>query len=308
MSAAKVLKPLSLAPGARLAIVSPASPLRDASLLDRGVQMLRDMSFSVEELPSARAQWHGYLAGDDALRAADLNVAFTSDGIDAIVCTRGGYGSARLFPHLSVEAYKEKSMFGFSDITALSLWLWHTRSLITYCGYMAAVDHHPLSISLAVQMARGEIDCVPALDEVRTVVGGIAEGRIVCVNLAMLTSLCGTAAGSVIDDCILVLEDIGEAPYRIDRMLLQLEYSGWIAAARGIVFGCFTGAEASVATPQPELDFVLHSYARRWNRPCIQGMRFGHVSPKVTLPFGCMAVLDAEAGTLTLAESPVRQN
>jgi muramoyltetrapeptide carboxypeptidase len=293
--------PPPLAAGARVALVAPAGPLRSQDELDLAIAQTRALGWDAIVADNALAR-HGYLAGTDAQRLADFNRALTDRTIDGIWCLRGGYGAMRILSGLNVDAMRAhpKTLIGYSDITALHTAL-SAADVVTFHGPTA---RSPLSDfsrdSLARAVAEQRDPCGHALDS-RTLRGGRAEGRLVGGNLALLAALQGTPFAPDYTDAILVLEDVGEATYRLDRMLQQLALSGALGALAGIVFGQFTEGTADGDLASLALDDLLREVADAAGVPTIVGAPLGHIEHQWTVPLGAHALLDADARTLHVA-------
>jgi muramoyltetrapeptide carboxypeptidase len=291
--------PPLLAPGARVALVSPAGPFRDDTELERARANVRRFGWEPVVAENARAR-DGYLAGSDDQRARDLNAAIAEDGIDAIWCIRGGYGAMRLLDALDYAGMKRtpKPLIGYSDVTALHAAFGRLSDLVTFHGPTARQVMPPFAAdSLERALVRGENPC-GAMPHARTLVGGVARGRLVGGNLALLAALVGTPYAPDYEGAILVVEDVNEAHYRIDRMLVHLRLSGALARCAGIVFGRFTDIPKEFGDEEWSLDRVLADTARAAGVPCVVGAPFGHIDAQWTLPIGAEAVLDTDAGTL----------
>ena len=291
--------PPPLAPGSRVALIAPSGPIRSATGLDVAEEQARAFGWEavVGEHAAGRA---GYLAGSDAHRLHDLNAALADDTIDGIWCVRGGYGAMHLLDGLDVGAMRRrpKTLIGYSDITALHAALGVAASVVTF--------HGPHAASLLTPFSRDSFEravvthCDPSGDApaARTLRPGRAEGRLAGGNLSLLASLCGTRFAPDYTDAILVLEDIGEPTYRIDRMLRQLALSGALARIAGIAYGQFSeGTEAGDAS-SCDLDDVLREAADLAGVPALAGIPVGHIDDQWTLPLGAMAELDADSRTL----------
>jgi len=293
-------RPPALEPGARVALVAPAGPLRGEEELRRAEENARALGW--EPVPGNYVlAHHGYLAGTDDERLADLNAAARDPSIDGIWCVRGGYGAMRLLDEVDYEALARapKTLIGYSDITALHAAVSVRAELVTFHGPTARQALTAFSRdSLAAALDGG--DAFPAAPGVRTLVPGVACGPLVGGNLALLAALCGTSYAPRYDGAILVVEDVGEAVYRVDRMLVQLRLAGALDRCAGIVFGQFT------ERPEPAdgrtLDEVLEEIARQLDVPCIAGAPVGHIDDQWTIPLGAVAELDADATSLRLAE------
>jgi muramoyltetrapeptide carboxypeptidase len=294
-----------LTSGARVALVAPAGPLRLPGDLERAMKNARELGWEpvVGEHVGER---DGYFAGSDASRLADLNRALADDSIDAIWCLRGGYGAMRLLPQVDYDALRRrpKPVIGYSDITGL-------HSAINRCCDLESVHGPTARSKLTAFSARslraamyGDGQPAGTADGASTVIGGRARGRLTGGNLALLAALHGTPYQPDYAGAILVLEDVNEAPYRIERMLLTLRLSGALQRCAGIVLGSFTNTgeteDASLGGERTVND-VLTEAARAANVPTICGAPIGHISDQWTLPLGRMAELDADARTLTVS-------
>ena len=296
--------PPPLLAGARVALVSPAGPLRSSDELDIAVAQAR--TFGWEPVVGAHAlARHGYLAGNDAERLDDLNVALRDTSIDGIWCLRGGYGAMRLLDGLDVDAMRRRprALIGYSDITALHTAVSGPADVITFHGPTARSQLSAFSRdSLDRAVVQQSDPCGTAFDA-ETLRGGRAEGRLVGGNLALLAALCGTRFAPDYSGGILVLEDIGEATYRIDRMLRQLALSGAFSSLAGIVYGRFTDGTDPADESSCELSDILRETADLAGVPAISGAPVGHIEDQWTIPIGAMAELDADNRTLHVALS-----
>ena len=291
--------PPPLAPGARVALIAPAGPLRDAGDLERATANAR--SFGWDTVPGASAlARQGYFAGTDDARADDLNQALADPSIDAIWCLRGGYGAMRLLGRIDYDALvrRPRAIIGYSDITALHAAVGRFAGLITFHGPTARAELTPYSRSFLDRAVRQDMPLCGDAPAARTVWPGRAEGRLAGGNLALLASLAGTPYAPDLDGAILVLEDIDEAVYRLDRMLVQLRLSGALAGVRGIVFGAFTNCPEASDDGSRRLDDVIDELAADLRIPCIAGAPFGHIADQWTLPLGAVAELDADSPAL----------
>jgi len=294
--------PPPLLPDARVALVSPAGPLRSSAELDVAIAQAR--TFGWEPVVGAHAlAKHGYLAGSDADRLLDFNGALRDASIDGIWCLRGGYGAMRLLDGLDVDAMRRRprTLIGYSDITALHTALGAPADVITFHGPTA---RSPLSSFSRDSLDRAVVQhadpCGTAFDA-ETLRGGRAEGRLVGGNLALLSALCGTPFAPDYTGAILVLEDIGEATYRIDRMLRQLALSGAFSKLAGIVYGRFTDGTDPADESSCQLSDILREAADLAGVPAISGAPVGHIDDQWTIPIGAMAELDADNCTLHVA-------
>lgn len=308
----KILKPLRLKKGALIGLISPASPQRDESRLERGIKYLESLGFRVKMGSNALARFGGYLAGTDAERIADIETMFADPQVDAIFCVRGGYGTPRIVQSLNyrVIARNPKIFVGFSDTTVLQSAIFRRTGLITFFGAMPSVDMADVfdaeseSWFWKILTEPAENMAITQSLSLTTLHGGIAEGQLWCGNLSLLVGLAGTPFAPPYKGGILLMEDIGEAPYRIDRNLAHLQNTGLWNKLGGLCFGQFTQTE-SVAQPVPQRTVaeITAEYASRAGLPAIGNVMFGHTAKKLTLPFGIRVRLDADRAEMRLIES-----
>ncbi|MEW6511162.1 MAG: LD-carboxypeptidase [Bacteroidota bacterium] len=301
--------PPRLRRGDLIGIVAPASPLEDPSRLDLGVRYLEQLGYRTltGDSVSHRA---GYLAGTDDDRLNDFHAMFRNKNVKAVFCVRGGYGSPRLLSRIDYRliARNPKILVGYSDITALHLAIWTKTGMVTFHGPMLGVD-----------MA-GEMDpfaeerfwrLVTSPERRRTIADGgigaialnhgLSSGRLLGGNLSLVVSILGTPFQPEFRRAILFLEEIGEEPYRVDRMLTQLRNAGILRKASGIGFGMFSDCgPKDPSKPSFTVDQVLREAASASHGPVLSGLPFGHDHRMITLPVGVRARLDAEAGSLEL--------
>ncbi|MDR0898222.1 MAG: LD-carboxypeptidase [Oscillospiraceae bacterium] len=302
--------PRALRPGDAIGIIAPASPMQDAADLRRAVAALEALGYPVKLGKSATARWGDY-AGEDALRAADVNAMFADESVRAILCLRGGYGSGRLLSLLDYDLIRAnpKIFCGYSDITAMHSAIRAHTGLVTFHSPVCADFAKKPPVPYTVQCFLRAISCAEPLGRLcnpngaplETLVAGVAEGTLAGGNLAIVTAGLGTPYACEFDGAILFLEDIDECPRSIDRMLTQLTHAGAFARAAGVVLGAFThcGEEAAVQA-------VLHDRLGGLSIPVAAGLSCGHIPKKVTLPLGVRCRLDAGAGVLEVTEAGVR--
>lgn len=317
-------KPRALRPGARIAIVSPAgAPKPDR--VELGRQRLVSLGYVPVVFPSALAQGPLYFAGTAAERAADVHAAFADDSIDAVCCTRGGWGAAELLPLLDAGLIRAhpKPFLGFSDPTTLHLWLSQTCDLVTFYAPMLSPDFAREAgvhlSSFQQSLTQTEPWSLTSREGLRLLRAdpptNIVRGRIVGGCLSLLVESLGTpwAMRAPEQDTILFLEEVGTHPYQWDRMLVHLRYAGILnESVRGIVFGdmeqCLTANEPEARARQMHLleTALLHNL-RGFAGPIAIGLQSGHVNtPNVTLPLNIEAELDLTAEpTLRLLEGAV---
>ena len=293
--------PSPLAPGARVGLVAPAGPCRDAGDVDRSIENTRSLGW--EPVVGAHAlECDGYLAGSDAHRLDDLNRFAADDTIDAVWCIRGGYGTMRLLDGLDYHAWRRRprALLGYSDITALHASIGARAELVTFHAPTARSTLTSLARSSLLEAVTGSGPYVIRSERATTLVAGRARGRLVGGNLALVSALIGTPYALRFAGAILVLEDVNESVYRIDRMLTQLRLSGALGDVAGIVFGQFTDIPDEPANAERPLRRALAEAAERRGVPCLSDFAVGHVDDQFTIPLGATVVLDADAGTLTI--------
>lgn len=306
-----ILKPHPLRPGARIGIISPASPQRDPDRLTRGIAYLENKGYEVIVGKHAFSSHAGYLAGTDEQRIADIESMFGDDSIDAIMCARGGYGTTRILEQLNYDIIRAhpKPFIGFSDTTALQSAIFARTGLITFSGAMPSVDFADdidsfSEASFWSALSEDIHDKIIQVDQSSVFKKGNAEGRLICGNLCLLATLCGSSFMPDFEDAILLIEDIGEEPYRIDRYLSQLELSGALHSIKGLLIGDFTPPTNPVASvPQRPFEDIISDYATRVNCPVLGTFPYGHIRRKLTLPFGIRISMNTDAGIIQFGES-----
>lgn len=306
--------PPVLRPGDLVAVVAPASP-PDPAKLEAGIQRLEAAGFMVERGRTLSAR-RGYLAGDDQLRADELNHYLQRPDVRAIFCARGGYGCLRLLPRLDYPAAARtpKLLVGYSDITALHLALLRHARVPGLSGPMVAVDWPMLDDETAQgfwTLTRGAVPApLPLVSSAkpRVLQSGVAEGILIGGTLSVLVRLIGTPYLPDLTGAILFLEDIDEAPYRIDGMLAQLRLAGVLDRLAGILLGYFIDESPRGSMPSLSLDEVWYDYFRAAPYPVVADFPYGHVASKNTLPIGVRARLRADITgvQLSLLEPVVR--
>jgi muramoyltetrapeptide carboxypeptidase len=271
--------------------------------LQRALENVR--SFGWEPVAGANVLARaGYLAGKDSERLADLNTAIANDDIEAIWCIRGGYGAMRILERVDYAALRRrpKAIIGYSDITGLHAAVGTRCELISYHGPTARGVLSAFSRASLERAIHGD-DPLGVATNAQILHGGRARGRLAGGNLALLSALTGTKFEPSYDGAILILEDVNEPVYRIDRMLTQLRLAGHLSRCTAIVFGQFT----DIPQDAPEerggaraLEDVLAEVAGMLGVPCIAGAPIGHVADQWTVPLGANAELDADARTLRI--------
>jgi muramoyltetrapeptide carboxypeptidase len=301
------IAPAALPAGALIGVIAPAGPA-DAERVAQVPALLARHGFQARLYPSCHARHPAlpYLAGSDELRLRDLHQAFSDPAVDAVLCLRGGYGCMRLLDRIDTALLRRhpKLLIGYSDITALHALLAGLGLPSLHAPMPGSDLLHPdagpdadaLFACLRDGLPAGRV-LAPALAAgLRQ--AGRATGRLGGGNLAVLAALVGTPWALPAQSSILFLEDIGEAPYRVDRLLAQLRLAGVLDAAAGFVLGGFTEAESPQA--------VLADYLLPLGKPVLGGWPAGHGRPNWPLPFGVPVELDAGRGCITVLETLLR--
>lgn len=287
-----------------VAIVAPAGPF-ERETFEAGLRVLRVRYRPVfDQGLFARTR---YLAGDDTRRLDELTAALADDSVRAVFAARGGYGSMRLlpglWPKLRASAFRPKPVIGFSDLTALHLalqavgWVSVHGPVLTQLGTQS-----PEAVDRLFQLLEATGSLAPPLSGT-PLVGGVAEGPLLGGNLSVLTRLLGTPYLPPLEGAILLLEDVGERPYRLDRLWTHLALAGVFDRVRGIALGEFTDCE------EPGGEYtgaeVLATLAAEIGLPCVGGFPIGHGTVNLPVPLGSRVRLDAGAGSLTFLEPAV---
>jgi muramoyltetrapeptide carboxypeptidase len=292
-----LLKPPSVPSDALVAVVSPAStPQPDR--VESGLEALRSLGYAPQPADHILTRGPLYFAGTPEMRLRDLHHAFADDEVRAIFSTRGGYGSNYLLDALDLDLIVEsaKPFFGYSDLTALQLWLLDQIQLPVFHGPMVAADFsredgvHLPSLRAALG---GQLYSVGPAEGLRTLHPGRARGTLYGGCLSILVALLGTPYEPQTEGKLLFLEDFNAKPYQVDRMLWQLRHAGKLDGVKGIVFGEMLECLSPGAPPEL-LDEVILRVFHDFQGPIAIGLRSGHVSRcNVTLTFGVEAELRA---------------
>jgi muramoyltetrapeptide carboxypeptidase len=299
--------------------VAPAGPLLEKDDLIRATELCSALGYE-PVLGKNAYRRHGYLAGTDDERLADLNGALQDSSIDAIWCIRGGYGSVRLLDRVdyAAMAQRPKPLIGFSDATALLNAVTRLSGVVTFHGPVARAGMSDFSrrhfqvvlTSAAVPGRLGRLPppanvLVPRENRIATLCPGVAEGELAGGNLTLLQCLIGTPYFPELAGAILFLEDVGEDLYRVDRMLAHLRLIGALRRLAGVLVGRFTDLERSGGDGALGFDEVLAGYFEPLGIPVAYGFPVGHIDAQWTLPLGVRARLDAGAGEVELLEPAV---
>jgi muramoyltetrapeptide carboxypeptidase len=297
-------------PGARVALVVPAGPLRGDADVETAASQVHAFGWEPVIAPHALSRF-GYLAGGDEERAHDLQWALDDPAIDVVWCIRGGFGLTRILDRLSLAAFAQspKPVIGFSDVTALHSAIASAGNIVSFHGPFPRTPLPPMSARSFRDAVERRADPCGSWAEASVVRAGTATGRLVGGNLALLAALCGTPAALRCADSILVLEDVNEPAYRVDRMLRQLQQSGALDGCVGLAVGQFTAVPADSNAGAFTIPELFAELAEELRLPCLANLPIGHIDDQWTIPLGATATLDADRRALRVQissdESPI---
>lgn len=311
-----IIKPKALKKGDTIGLIAPASPFTPA-VLTRAMDQIAAHGFELKLGKNLNNQL-GYLAGKDEERVEDIHSMFEDEEVDAIWCIRGGYGTSRILHYLNYELISKhpKMLIGYSDITALIQAIYLKTGLIGFHGpvgsstmtaytdqyfqLVAMNGFEPVSIELNNNHSGSGTNNV-----YRVITPGEVTGELVGGNLSLLAALAGTEFQMDFTDKLVFIEDVGEKPYRLDRMLTQLFHSCNLAKAKGIILGEFADCEAKEGEFSLSLKDALDFNFGGLEIPVCYGFSFGHISDLCTLPVGILATFNTEKKRLDLLENAV---
>ncbi len=319
----ELVKPKALKPGNTIGIVAPASNVYEVEDINVGREIVESLGFKTV-LGKKVASQYGYLAGSDTDRAADLNEMFRRDDVDGIICLRGGWGSMRILPMLEYDVMRKnpKVLMGYSDITSLLLAVYKHAGIVTFHGpvvlstfneytmeYLSKAIFSPTPIGVVKNPPMKSGEKVEKENRLIKLGEGKGTGVLVGGNLSLLVSTLGTPFEVDLKDKILFLEEIGEEPYKIDRMLTHLWLTGKLQELAGLVIGKLTDCGPSdykpAFTQTLSVEEILRTRIEPLKIPALYGLMIGHIKDKITVPLGVKATLDADAGVLSIDESAV---
>ncbi|GAB3221401.1 LD-carboxypeptidase [Algoriphagus aestuariicola] len=311
--APNVLLPKAVKKGDTVGIISPSAASADRMEFTYAKEAMEALGFKVKLGQNLKNRM-GHLAGTDEERAGDLNAMFGDSEVKMVICIRGGSGAARILPLLDYELIKKnpKPLQGYSDITALHSAIQSQTGLITFHGPNGSGSWNSFNVKqfekvffgkdpivFKNEISKGD-DLVAKGNRIQTLTGGKVKGRILGGNLTVLTALSGTPYLPDFQDAILFIEDIGEDPYKIDRMLSTLKLNGTLDKIKGFVFGqcseCTPGGGYGAFT----VDQLLDHYVLPLKIPAYSGAMIGHVSRQFIIPVGASVELDADLGTISV--------
>ncbi len=314
---AKLIKPKRLSVGDTIGIIAPSSGISEQELA-KALQNMTDLGFQTK-LGKSVSKVNGFLAGTDKERLNDLHWAFADKTIDAVWCVRGGYGTTRFLDKVDYNLIKKnpKIFIGYSDITALHTSIYQNCNLVTFHGPVAAstfsdyAKKHVIntlmnpSTPYKIELSPDNIAKENLEFKTEVITKGKAKGKLIGGNLSLLTAIAGTPYGlRETKGKLLFIEDVGERPYRLDRMFVQLKQSIDLKQLAGIALGVFTDCNPPDDKSQTVID-VVKDHLGNLKIPVIYGLSFGHIRDQFTLPMGIEAELDTENKTMTLLETGV---
>jgi muramoyltetrapeptide carboxypeptidase len=314
-----VLKPPRLKKHDVIGIVAPASAPSSTEKIDKGIRYLERLGYRVELGAHAKAV-HGYLAGRDEDRAGDLNAMFADRRVKAIFAVRGGYGTPRLLEHIDYGIIRQhpKILVGYSDLTALQLAIFAKTHLVSISGPMLAVEMAEKMDAFTEEFfwrlltSSHPIGRVSNPDDTPLRILSSpsrklqVKGRLLGGNLSMITSIVGTRLQPSFRDRFLFLEELGEEPYRIDRMLTQLKLAGILRQVKALLLGLFSDCVPTDKTkPTLSVDDVLTEVSDGLTIPVLSGLVYGHLPRRLTMPIGVRAGVDLRSRLFEFLESAV---
>jgi len=303
-STVDILLPPALKKGDTIGLVAPAGPVREQELFANGIRLLQEMGFQIKYNRDLIGLQEGYLAAGDRERADDFNRLWADEEVKALLCMRGGYGCLRMIEMLDMDLIRQrpKILIGYSDITVLLNVIAKETGLVTFHGpvlsTLANSDKH--SVDTFFQTLTGRLASVIKPAGLEILVSGIATGTLRGGNLATLVHLIGTPYETSWDRTLLIIEDVGEPPYRVDRMLTQLKKAGRLDRLSGLILGTFTA--------DPPVGDGTMDYESVWNRtlelvgkqniPVWANFPVGHTPRNTILPIGIEAEMNSGTGAL----------
>jgi muramoyltetrapeptide carboxypeptidase len=300
----------ALRPGDTIGIAAPASPI-DEGELEAGEALIRELGFEPRRGPEVTARC-GYLAGDDDRRARELMELVRDPDVHAILCARGGYGCQRIVSMLDAAAFRKaaKPLVGYSDVTTLLLWLRRAAGLMSVHGAMldrvgrGVLEEHRALVRALMGTGEHPVWVGRPLSSAVEGADGWREGRLTGGSLSLVVASLGTSWEVDTRGSILLLEEVHEAPYRVDRMLQQLRAAGKLEVAIGIGIGDMV--DCTSANPEsPGVEEVLEDVLAPLKVPIVIGLPFGHGERNLPWPYGGRAAIDAARGEIELLEFAV---
>ena len=316
-----VIKPKRLKPGATIGLIAPGYAVKPVVLENIKSLLIKQgfIPYHTDRILTG----HGYFSNTDNIRALEVNRMFANKQVDAILCARGGYGCTRILPLLDYDIIKDnpKILLGFSDITALTNAIYKKTGLIGFHGPVGSTINDEYSLQwinkvlinptfpLTIKNANYTTED-PSSEETEayksyTITSGSTSGILIGGSLSLVNAMIGTDDELDFTNAIVCLEDVGEAPYRIDRMLTQLLATKTFSKAKAIVFGICNDCDKTPAQDTFTLKQVVLDRIKPLGIPAAYGLTFGHIKQQFTFPVGIQASFNADQGELTLLEAAV---
>ena len=289
--------------GDHVAVIAPCGQIGEMSKIKSAVDYLRSLGF-VPIYGKNIFKTYRYMAGTDKERANDVNHAFADPQIKAIFCARAAAGGTRILPYIDYQTIRlnPKPFIGFCDNAALQIALWQNSGIISYNGFVMTYDFKDNHLDSLIddnlqKLLNGETFIIKSG---KVIHGGITKGKLICVNLSVLTKMAGTPYFPDLSDKILLIEDVHEKIYRIDLMMQQLKQQPNFTKLRGIIFGQFTDTDSD--DEDGHLDDCFNDLLQGLNIPAIKDFNFGHTVSRHVLPLGGEVELDAYEGCLKILQ------
>jgi len=312
----KIIKPKKLNRGDLIGVIAPSSPINNSEKINNAVKYFEAQGYPVLLAKSVFSE-RGYLAGDDELRLNDFHSMFANKNVKAIICLRGGYGSIRFIDKINFKLIRSnpKIFVGFSDITTLQLAILEKAKLITFAGPMIStyfgldenanfIEEQFWDMITSNKKKRRVVN--PNSEKYFVLNKGRAEGRLIGGNLTSLIALSGSGFLPSFDNSILLLEEISEPPYKIDRMFNMLKRQNIIKKAKGIILGRFIDCyEQDSDKKTLTLNEVILDYFANIRKPVIYNVNHGHVNNNITLPIGARCKINTTKGFFEILENVV---
>lgn len=310
-----VIKPARLNKGDLIGIITPASTPDDLTKIEKGICYLEKLGYRTEVAPNV-GKVNGYLAGTDEERISDLHYMFGKKEVKAIICARGGYGTPRILSGIDYNLIKKnpKIFAGYSDITSLQLAIYKKTGLLTFGGPMLAVDFwnevSPFTEEMfwALITSKKKFGKIsnPENEKFYVLTKGKAKGELLGGCLTNITCIAGSAYFPDFEDKILLLEEIGEAPYRVDRMLNQLKLMGVFDKIKGVILGRFVDCyESDQYKKTLTLNEVIDDYFGKMKIPVVYNFKHGHIKDNITVGYGLNYRIDTSDHSVEILEGAV---
>lgn len=312
----KRIKPKRLKKGDTIGLITPSSSITEEQL-EKAIKNMKSLGLKIKLGKHIKAI-NGYLAGTDEQRLEDLHTMFADKEVDGIWCIRGGYGVGRILPKINYKLIKDnpKVLIGYSDITALLLAVYEKTGLICFHGPVASSDFTDYTVRhlkgvlmeknaiYPINYAKENNEVEDPLYRTKVIRAGKAKGELTGGNLTLLAAMAGTPFKWDVKDKLVFMEDIGERPYRIDRMLTQILQSTNLHEAAGIILGVFEDCRAKEGSRSLSLMECLEDRLGHLDMPIIYGLSFGHIKSHFTIPIGIQGEMNTATRSLKLMEAP----